>query len=189
MPFSFKQLSIPGVVLVEPRVFSDNRGFFLELYKHSSFSSAIPVQFMQLNHSQSTRHVLRGLHYQKQPAAQGKLVTVIRGEVFDVAVDIRHGSPTYKQWLGVNLSAANHHMLYIPPGFAHGFCALSDVVDVMYYTSAEYSPEHDRGIRWNDPVIGVQWPVESPVISAKDAELPLLQNADNNFTFSQIVPK
>ena len=183
MPFSFTQLKIPGIILVEPRIFNDNRGFFLELYKSSNFAPTISMNFVQLNHSQSTKNVLRGLHYQKQPAAQAKLVTVIRGEVFDVAVDIRRGSPTYKHWVGAKLSADNHHLLYIPPGFAHGFCVLSDVVDVLYYVSAEYSPEHENGILWNDPEIGVEWPVAEPEISAKDASLPLLKDADNNFTY------
>jgi dTDP-4-dehydrorhamnose 3,5-epimerase len=184
MSFSFKQLSIPDVILVEPQVFSDPRGFFLELYKNSSFASTIPMSFVQLNHSQSTKGVLRGLHYQKQPAAQAKLVTVIRGEVFDVAVDIRRGSPTYQKWVGAKLSADNHRLLYIPPGFAHGFCVLSDIVDVLYYVSAEYSPDHDRGILWDDPAIGVEWSLKVPIISSKDAGLPLLKDADNNFTYA-----
>jgi len=184
MPFSFTQLRIPDVVLVEPQVFGDQRGFFLELYKSSSFAHTIPMNYVQLNHSQSTKNVLRGLHYQKKPAAQAKLVTVIRGEVFDVAVDIRRGSPTYKQWVGAKLSADNHCLLYIPPGFAHGFCVLSDMVDVLYYVSTEYSPDHDCGILWNDPTIGVEWSIATPIISPKDAGLPLLKNADNNFTYS-----
>lgn len=183
MPFSFTQLNIPGVILVEPRVFGDSRGFFLELYKSSSFASMIPVNFVQLNHSQSSRNVLRGLHYQKKPAAQAKLVSVIRGEIFDVAVDIRRGSPTYKQWVGAKLSADNHHLLYVPQGFAHGFCVLSDMVDVMYFTSAEYSLDHERGILWNDPEIGVEWPIAAPIVSSRDEELPILKDADNNFTY------
>ena len=185
MPFNFTQLGIPEVVLVEPRVFNDDRGFFLELYKSSSFLPVIFANFVQINHSQSSRAVLRGLHYQKQPAAQAKLVTVMHGEIFDVAVDIRRGSPTYGKWIGATLSAGNHRMLYIPAGFAHGFCALSDGVDVLYCASAEYSPDHDRGILWNDPTIDVQWPVKSPIISTKDAALPLLADADNNFSFVQ----
>ncbi len=183
MPFSFTRLKIPSVILVEPRVFNDNRGFFLELYKSSDFAPKISMNFVQLNHSRSIKNVLRGLHYQKQPAAQAKLVTVIRGEVFDVAVDIRRGSSTYKHWVGAKLSADNHHLLYIPPGFAHGFCVLSDVVDVLYYVSVEYSPEHERGILWSDTEIGVEWPVTMPEVSVKDASLPLLKDADNNFTF------
>ena len=180
MPFSFTPQNIPDVILVEPQVYNDQRGFFLEVYKRTSFSPAIPATFVQLNHSRSKKNVLRGLHYQKQPAAQAKLVTVIRGEVFDVAVDLRIGSPTYKHWVGVVLSAANHHLLYIPPGFAHGFCVLSEIVDVLYYVSVEYSPAHERGILWNDPAIGVEWPVESPIISPKDAVLPRLEDADIN---------
>jgi dTDP-4-dehydrorhamnose 3,5-epimerase len=184
MPFSFTQLDIPDVILVKPRVFRDNRGFFLELYKGSSFAPVISSNFVQLNHSESTKNVLRGLHYQKQPAAQAKLVTVICGEVFDVAVDIRLGSPTYKHWVGACLNSENHHLLYIPSGFAHGFCVLSDIADVMYYVSAEFSPEHEKGVLWNDPDIGVQWPVSMPEISDRDAGLPLLRDADNNFTYT-----
>ena len=183
MPFSFSQQKIPEVILVAPRVLDDNRGFFLELYKCSSFTPTITTNFVQLNHSRSTRNVLRGLHYQKNPAAQAKLVTVIHGKVFDVSVDIRRGSPTYKQWVGAILSADNHHLLYIPPGFAHGFCVLSDTVDVMYYVSAEYSPDHDRGILWNDPEIGVDWPIAAPLVSPKDAGLPTLRETDNNFVY------
>lgn len=183
MPFNYKQLSIQDVILVTPQVYSDPRGFFLELYKYSSFAEFAPVNFVQLNHSQSARNVLRGLHYQKHPAAQAKLVTVIRGEILDVAVDIRTGSPTYKQWVGVRLSADNHHLLFIPSGFAHGFYVLSDVVDLLYYVSSEYSSEHDRGIFWKDPEIGVAWPTANPIMSSKDAALPLLKDADNNFTY------
>jgi dTDP-4-dehydrorhamnose 3,5-epimerase len=185
MPFSFSPLKISEVILIEPQVFDDKRGFFLELYKRSSFTPDISMDFVQLNHSRSAKNVLRGLHYQKNPAAQAKLVTVVGGVVFDVAVDIRRGSPTYKQWVGAYLSAENHHLLYIPPGFAHGFCALSEMVDFIYYVSAEYSPENDRGILWNDPEIGVEWPVEKPLVSAKDSGLPLLRKADINFTYQK----
>ncbi len=184
MPFRFEHLSIPDVILVEPRVFNDPRGFFLELYKSSDFAPLIPMTIVQLNQSQSTKGVLRGLHYQKQPMAQAKLFTVIRGEVYDVAVDIRRGSPSFGRWVGAHLSANNHNLLYIPPGFAHGFCVLSDIVDVLYYTSAEYSPDHERGILWNDPEIGVEWPTTTPTVSAKDANNPLLKDADNNFIYA-----
>ncbi len=184
MPFTFTRLAIPDVILVEPRVFGDARGFFLETYKHSAFAEAgIPPHFVQTNHSHSTRGVLRGLHYQKLPAAQGKLVMAVRGEIFDVAVDIRRGSPTYGQWVGERLSAANHRLLYIPPGFAHGFCVLSEEADVIYQVTAEYAPEHDRGIRWNDPEIGIAWPIAAPILSPKDATQPLLHEADNNFVW------
>jgi dTDP-4-dehydrorhamnose 3,5-epimerase len=184
MPFLFETLAIPGVILIKPRVFDDPRGYFLETYKRSDFAAAgIPDDFVQVNHSHSVARVLRGLHYQKHPAAQGKLVTAVRGTVFDVAVDIRRGSPTYGSWLGEVLSAENHHMLYIPPGFAHGFCVLSDRADVIYRVTAEYAPGLDRGVLWNDPDLAIDWPVDDPILSEKDADQPRLRDADNNFTY------
>jgi dTDP-4-dehydrorhamnose 3,5-epimerase len=185
MPFkSFTRLHLPEVVLVEPRVFGDDRGFFLESYKASDFTAAgIPESFVQSNHSHSSRGVLRGLHYQKEPRAQGKLVMAVRGAIFDVAVDIRRGSPTYGQWVGEELSESNHRLLYIPPGFAHGFCVLSEYADVLYQVTAEYSAEHDRGIRWDDPALDIAWPIDSPRLSPKDAAQPLLAEADNNFVY------
>jgi len=184
MPFTFIPLAIPDVLLIEPRVFGDERGFFLETYKYSDFAAVgVPRHFVQVNHSRSARNVLRGLHYQKAPAAQGKLVLVMNGAIFDVAVDIRKGAPTYGQWVGATLSADNHHLLYIPPGFAHGFCILSESADVLYQITVEYSPEHDRGILWNDPDIGVEWPITNPQLSAKDTQQPRLHAADNNFVY------
>jgi dTDP-4-dehydrorhamnose 3,5-epimerase len=184
MPFTFTPLAIPDVTLVEARAFGDDRGFFLESFKRSDFAArGLPEAFVQANHSRSTRGVLRGLHYQLQPMAQGKLVCAVRGAVFDVAVDIRRGSPTYGRWVGALLSDENHRLLYVPPGFAHGFCVLSDEADVLYQVTAEYSPEHDRGILWNDPAIGVEWPLAEPRLSPKDARQPLLADADNNFTY------
>jgi dTDP-4-dehydrorhamnose 3,5-epimerase len=189
VPFNFKRLAIHDVILIEPRVFPDERGFFMETYKYADFAAfGIEEQFAQDNHSRSTRGVLRGLHYQKPPKAQGKLVRVVVGEIFDVAVDIRSargiardgytpqgkGSPTYGKWVGEVLSAENKRMLYIPPGFAHGFCVLSDVAEVTYKVTEEFSPEHDAGIIWNDPEIGIEWPIEQPIISPKDAALPSL---------------
>ena len=177
MPFEFKKLEIPDVVLIHPRVFSDARGYFLETYKHSDFSKAgIKEYFVQDNHSKSDKGVLRGLHYQKEPNAQGKLVYCIKGEIFDVAVDIRKGSPTCGKWVGAVLSEANKHMLYIPVGFAHGFCVISDVAEVIYKCTNEYSPEDDRGIIWNDPEINIQWPISDPIVSEKDRKLPALFN-------------
>jgi len=185
MPFTFTQLQIPDVILIEPRVFGDERGFFLETYQHSAFAAAgIPETFVQNNLSHSVYGVLRGLHYQKQPLAQGKLVNVVAGEIFDVAVDIRRGSPTYSRWVGVTLSAANHHLLYVPPGFAHGFCVVSADADVFYQVTAEYSPAHDRGILWNDPDIGIIWPIAAPQLSPKDAVHPRLRDADSNFIYN-----
>jgi dTDP-4-dehydrorhamnose 3,5-epimerase len=182
MPFTFEPLQIPDVILIRPRVFPDARGFFLETYKYSDFAAnGIPERFVQDNHSRSTRGVLRGLHFQNPPRAQGKLVRVVSGEIFDVAVDIRPGSATFGQWVGEILSDENHHMLYIPPGFAHGFVVLSDVADVTYKVTAEYAPELDSGIIWNDPAIAIQWPVQVPILSAKDAALPSLLEADNRF--------
>ncbi len=185
MPFTFTPLAIPDVILVAPRVFGDERGFFLETYQHSAFAVAgIPDVFVQYNHSRSAHGVLRGLHYQKLPMAQGKLLSVMAGEIFDVAVDIRRGSPTYGQWVGAALSAANHHLLYVPPGFAHGFCVVSDVADLLYQVTAEYSPDNERGFMWNDPDVGVEWPVAEPQLSPRDAAQPRLCDADNNFVWN-----
>ncbi len=183
MPFTFTPLQIPDVILITARVFDDARGFFLETYKYSEFAAhGIPETFVQDNHSRSVRGVLRGLHFQNPPQAQGKLVRVVRGEIFDVAVDIRPSSPTFGQWVGEILSEANQRMLYIPPGFAHGFLVLSELADVSYKVTAEYAPELDSGIIWNDPTIQIQWPLQgSPLLSAKDAALPTLLNADNRF--------
>ncbi len=184
MPITITRLSIPEVLLIEPRVFGDERGFFLETYKRSQFAEmGVTQTFVQTNHSRSCRDVLRGLHYQLPPMAQGKLVMTLRGAVFDVAVDIRRHSPTYGQWVGELLSDENHRLLYIPPGFAHGFCVVSDIADFVYQVSAEYSPAHDRGIRWNDPALGVRWPILAPLLSPKDAALPLLHEAENTFEY------
>lgn len=182
MPFKFERLAIREVVLIEPKIFSDERGFFMEAYKYSDFRDfGITEHFLQDNYSSSARNVLRGLHYQKKPDAQGKLVYCLKGTIFDVAVDIRKGSPTYGKWVSVELSEKNHLMLYIPPGFAHGFVVLSDYADVVYKCTAEYSPENDRGIIWNDPDIKINWPVEKPILSEKDKKLPMLKDADINF--------
>ena len=176
MPFEFRELEIPGVFLVEPKVFGDERGFFMETYKMSDFVAAgIVESFVQDNHSRSTRGVLRGLHYQNPPFAQGKLVRVVRGEVFDVAVDIRRGSPTWGKWVGVVLSEENKKSLYIPAGFAHGFCVLSEVADVVYKTTDVYCAESEAGIIWNDAELKIEWPVERPVLSEKDAAFPALR--------------
>ena len=188
MPFNFKKLEIPQVILVEPQVFPDRRGFFMETYKRSDFEAGgIPDLFVQDNHSQSIKGTLRGLHYQKLPQAQGKLVMAIQGEIFDVAVDIRRGSNTYGHWVGEVLSAANHRMLWVPVGFAHGFCVLSDEANVVYKVAGgEYSPDLERGIIWNDPDIGIRWPSASPLLAEKDAHLPLLSEADHNFAYGEV---
>jgi dTDP-4-dehydrorhamnose 3,5-epimerase len=182
MPFIFTMLEIPGVVLIETKKFGDDRGFFMETYKQSKFANAgIKEHFVQDNHSRSVRGVLRGLHYQKDPHAQGKLVRCLHGKIFDVAVDIRIGSPTFGKWAGAELSGDNNLMLYVPKGFAHGFLVLSDTTEVLYKCTEEYAPEDDRGILWNDPTINIAWPVTDPLLSEKDRTRPLLKDADNNF--------
>ena len=185
MPFLFEKLNIPEVILIKPKTFKDNRGFFMEVYKKSEFNlNGIPDSFVQENYSYSSRGVLRGLHYQKSPKAQGKLVNVVRGEIFDVAVDIRQGSPTYGCWAGEILSAKNNRMLYIPIGFAHGFCVTSESAEVVYkINGSEYSPEHEAGINWNDPAIGIEWPTKTPNLVERDFNLPLLDHSDNNFKY------
>ena len=185
MPFQFRSLEIPEVLLVKAQSVSDDRGFFAETYKMSEFSAnGLSQTFVQDNHSHSVRGVLRGLHYQKHPQAQGKLVRALRGRIFDVAVDIRKGSPTYGHWVGSVLSASNLRMLYVPVGFAHGFCVISEHADVVYKVTEEYAAELDRGIIWNDPEIGIQWPVTDPILSLKDAQLPCLREADNSFEWT-----
>jgi len=170
---------LPDVLLLEPKVFGDPRGFFMESWNRQTFADlGLDLDFVQDNHSRSARGVLRGLHYQlNQP--QGKLVRVTRGAVFDVAVDLRRSSPHFGQWTGHELSAENQRMLWVPPGFAHGFLVLSDSADFLYKTTAYYAPQWDRGIRWDDPQIGVQWPLAlAPTLSGKDQVLPLLRDAD-----------
>lgn len=159
MPFDFKKLSIPEVIFVIPRIYSDERVFFMETYKYSDFADfGIKEHFVQDNYSKSARNVLRGLHYQKNPKPQGKLVRCLKGEIFDEAVDIRKDSQTYEQWVGVELSEGNNLMLYIPPAFAHSFVVLSDYAETVYKCTAEYSPENERSIIWNYPDIKIQWP-------------------------------
>ncbi len=165
---SFRNTSLPGVVLVEPKVFRDDRGFFTETFSTRGLEgSGIPSDFVQDNHSRSSKGVLRGLHYQLQ-SPQGKLVHVARGRIFDVAVDIRVGSPHFGRWFGASLDDENLASLWIPPGFAHGFCVLSDVADVMYKCTTLYDASDDKGVRWNDPGIAIEWPVHQPIVSSKD---------------------
>jgi len=184
MPFTFKRLSIPDVILVEPQSFSDDRGFFFESFKESDFfSNGIDKKFVQDNFSHSVNGVIRGLHFQKAPKAQAKLVTVLKGKIFDVAVDIRKNSPTYGKWVSEILSGDTHNLLYVPEGFAHGFCVISDEADVLYKVSNEYSQEHERSIIWNDPKLDIQWPIKKPIISNKDNKLSLLENLDNDFVY------
>ena len=182
MAYFLDKLKIPDVILIESQSFSDNRGFFMENFKESIFKNyGINTNFVQDNFSHSVKGVLRGLHFQKNPMAQTKLVIALRGEIFDVAVDIRKDSPTYGKWLGEILSEQNHKLLYIPEGFAHGFCVLSKEADVLYKVNNEYSPENEKGIRWNDPDIDIAWPINKPILIEKDSKLPGLKNADNNF--------
>ncbi|MFQ3621579.1 MAG: dTDP-4-dehydrorhamnose 3,5-epimerase [Spirochaetales bacterium] len=179
MPFKFRRLPIKGLILIEPQVFPDERGFFLETFRHPEFFAAgIIGPFVQDNHSRSHRGVLRGLHFQLPPRGQGKLVRVTRGRAWDVAVDLRKNSPTFKKWYGTELSETNFRMLWIPEGFAHGFLALEDNTELQYKCTALYHPPSDRGLRWDDPEIGIQWPNLGygikPTLSPKDASLPLL---------------
>ncbi len=177
MPFSFSSLEIPDVKLITPKYYLDERGYFLENYKESEFlASGIDAKFVQDNFSHSIYGVLRGLHYQTELKQQAKLVSVISGEIFDVAVDIRKDSTTFGKWTSEILSEKNHKMLYIPEGFAHGFCTLSDTANVLYKVTNEYSPENEQGIIWNDSDIAISWPIQNPIVSKKDKELPLLKN-------------
>lgn len=172
--------AIPEVLLIEPRVFGDERGFFFESYNERAWQQAtgLDTRFVQHNHSRSGRHVLRGLHYQiRQP--QGKLVRVVRGEVFDVAVDLRRSSPTFGRWAGAILSEANKHLFWVPPGFAHGFLVLSESADFLYLATDFYAPEHERAVIWNDPDLDIAWPLQGePVLSAKDKAAPSFRSAE-----------
>ncbi len=163
-----EQTKLDGVLLVTPQVFGDDRGFFMETYNKSKASEAgLPSEFVQDNHSKSSKGVLRGLHYQS-PQWQGKLVRVIQGEIFDVAVDIRDGSPSFGEWVGVYLNDENKQQLYVPPGFAHGFVVTSDTAEVVYKCTALYAPEQEGSLLWNDADIGIKWPTNEPLLSAKD---------------------
>lgn len=171
---------IPDVVLIEPKVFGDDRGFFFESYNARAFNDKVGIthQFVQDNHSRSSQGVLRGLHYQIQQA-QGKLVRAIVGSIFDVAVDIRQSSPTFGQWVGCMLTAENKHQLWVPPGFAHGFLVVSDVAEVLYKTTDFYAPQHERSIRWDDPDLNIRWPLPcEPILSAKDQAGQFLKSAE-----------
>lgn len=175
------EMSIPDVRIFQPRVFADDRGYFFESYNQKRFEAEIghPVAFVQDNESYSVKHVLRGLHYQVPPHPQAKLVRCVRGAVWDVAVDIRQSSETFGRWFGTELTEENHTQLWIPCGFAHGFITLSDEAIVAYKTTDHYAPECDRSIRWDDPAVGIQWPISGePLLSDKDGRAPLLDEAD-----------
>ena len=181
------ETKLPGVYIVEPQVFGDHRGYFMETYSTKAFADiGITNEFVQDNQSfTAQKGTLRGIHFQNAPMAQAKLVRVTRGAVLDVAVDLRKGSPTYKQWVGVELSAENKRMLFIPRGFGHGFVTLTDDVEFCYKVDNLYSRECDRGIRFNDPEIGVEWGVDAPVLSQKDTTSPLLKDSDCNFVYTE----
>jgi dTDP-4-dehydrorhamnose 3,5-epimerase len=171
------ETALPGVLLIEPRVFSDERGFFLETFAPARYQAhGLPAQFAQDNLSRSVRGTLRGLHFQ-EPNAQGKLVQVTRGTVFDVAVDVRRGSPTFGRWIGMELLGDVPRQLWIPPGFAHGFCVTSDSADFSYKCTTPYAPESERCIRWDDPTLAIAWPVAQPLLSRQDAAAPTLAEA------------
>jgi dTDP-4-dehydrorhamnose 3,5-epimerase len=177
----FVRTRIPDVVLIKPKVFGDQRGFFLESWQEKKFAEAgIATRFVQDNHSRSSQWTLRGMHYQIRQT-QGKLVRVSRGAVFDVAVDARRSSPTFGQWVGAELSDTNHHMLWVPPGFAHGFLALTDGADFLYKCTELYAPQHERTMRWNDPYVGIDWPIPdgvTPLLAAKDSNAGNLRDIE-----------
>jgi len=180
MPYTVTPTAIPDVLMLEPKVFGDARGFFYESFNARDFAQAtgVDAQFVQDNHSKSAKGVLRGLHYQIQHA-QGKLVRVVQGSVFDVAVDLRKSSPTFGRWLGVELSADNHRQLWVTPGFAHGFVVLSESAEFLYKTTDYWYPEHERSLSWNDPAIGIDWPIDfEPQLAAKDQAGKLLAQAE-----------
>jgi dTDP-4-dehydrorhamnose 3,5-epimerase len=190
MPFQFFETPLPGVVRISSRIFGDERGFFREVFKASEFAAAgLPTSFVQDNMSRSRQNVVRGLHFQTDPRAQGKLVTVASGEIFDVAVDLRVGSPTYGDWYGCLLSDENGESLWIPAGFAHGFSVRSEFANVVYKCTDEYSTANDGGIAWNDPEVGVDWQLTDPIVSDKDAELLPLAQTNPGFRFEVDGPR
>jgi len=175
MPFEFRKLEIPDLILIKPRVFEDDRGSFAETYKKDDFEEAgISGEFVQDNHSRSSYGVLRGLHFQREPYAQAKIVRCIRGIVYDVAVDLRKSSPNFGKYLGVILSENNHYQFYLPRGYAHGFLVLSDTAEVVYKMDNTYSPECEGGLTWNDPDVDISWPINDPILSQRDRDWPTL---------------
>lgn len=182
MSFTFEPLRIRDVVAIQPNRHLDDRGFFAEIYRESTFQAAgIDASFVQANVTRSQRGVLRGLHYQLPPHQQGKLVGVVQGRIFDVAVDLRVGGPTYGKWVTRTLDVEAGEFLWIPPGFAHGYVVLTQTADVLYQVTSEYKPESNRGIRWDDPNLGIQWPVDDPILSEVDRRQPTFARADNPF--------
>lgn len=175
MPFDFEKTAIEGLVLVKPRIFVDERGFFLETYKDSEFQEHVPYTFVQTNMSQSRQGVIRALHYQRAPYAQGKLVQVLAGSIWDVAVDMRRGSPTFLQWYGVVLDDVERQLFFIPPGFAHGFVVTSGQALIQYSCTHEYVPTAEGGIRWDDPQLAIPWGVDEPIVAERDQALPMIE--------------
>ena len=177
MSIEYTKTDLPGVLLIEPRVFQDSRGFFMETFHQKKYAEAgIDHAFIQDNYSHSTRGTLRGLHYQLEHP-QAKLVYVIKGEIYDIAVDIRRGSPGFGKWTGQYLSCKNKQQIFIPEGFAHGFCVISETADVLYKATDLYNPDDEYGVLWSDPTIGIDWPVEVPIVSDKDKQFPGLKEA------------
>lgn len=182
MAFNFKKLAIADVIAVKPEKIEDERGFFSELFKESSFNEAgLDIQIKQINLSKSSKGVLRGLHYQLNPYAQGKIVRVVSGKIFDVAVDLRSSSPDFGKWVGVELDSQDISMVFIPEGFAHGFEVLSEIAEFEYFCTGLYNPQHERGIVYNDPSLDIKWKTENPIVSKKDAAYPLFKYAEYNF--------
>ena len=176
MPFEFEKLGIPDIILIKPSVFKDERGFFMEVYKKPDFEEAnIKTEFIQDNHSFSKKNVLRGLHFQREPYAQAKLVRCIVGEIYDVAVDLRRKSSSFGKYIAVRLSGENNYILYVPRGFAHGFQVLSEYAHVIYKVDNLYAPKYESGLIWNDPDINIKWPTENPLISEKDKKWSTLK--------------
>lgn len=176
MSLKTTRLEIPDLLLIEPRVFSDDRGFFLETYHRQKYEDCgITAAFVQDNHSYSRKNTVRGLHYQRNHP-QGKLVYVLRGEIFDIAVDIRRSSPTFGKWVSVILNSEQKKQLYVPPGFAHGFCVTSETADVLYKCTDVYHPQDEYGVLWSDPRLGIPWPTNAPLLSQKDSQYPALEN-------------
>jgi dTDP-4-dehydrorhamnose 3,5-epimerase len=186
MAFQVEHLPIPRLLLLVPQAFEDRRGCFFETYKKSEFDAqGIRENFVQSNQAGSRKGVLRGLHYQIDPSPQGKLLRVVSGEIFDVAVDIRKGSPFYGKWAAVTLSGENRSLFWIPPGFAHGYLALADGTEVLYSTTCEYDPRSERGIRWDDPALAIAWPPLSPLLNERDRNFPLCADAENTFVYGE----
>ena len=182
MAFVIEKLKLPEVLHIKSDVFADSRGFFTEMLRENIFSDyGVRGPWVQFNRSRSQKNVIRGMHFQRVPQAQAKLIMPMEGEIFDVAVDLRKNKPTFGAWVGVTLNAAKAEMAYIPAGFAHGFCVLSDVAEVLYLCSDYYAPEAEGGVAWNDPNVGVEWPVSEPILSNRDAALPTLDKAEINF--------